>query len=145
MDHSENRDLLNAIRLLHSDEYTCVLCNAEQCFTTRQRGVKPLLLWLEEGSIPKGFSAADKVVGKATAFLYCLLGAKAVYSNVMSRSAKDVLEANGIYAECTELTDHIENRTKDGVCPFEMAVMKISDSQQALASIYNKMNEMGIS
>lgn len=136
--------LQNAKNLLLMETYTCVLCNGDHCFTTQQRGVKPLVQWLEQGNVPVGFAAADKVVGKATAFLYCLLGAKAVYANVMSRSAMKILEANDVYVQYAELTDYIENRTKDGICPFEMAVMEISDPKQALEVIYRKMNEMGI-
>ncbi len=140
-----NVDLMQAIELLRSGQYTCVLIHSQLCLTTCLRGVRPLVQWLRSGTVPAGFSAADKVVGKATAFLYCLLGAKAVYANVMSRGAKEVLERSGIYAQCAELTDHIENRTKDGICPFEAAVQDIENADQALDAIYRKMNALGIS
>ena len=140
-----NIDLLKAIELLHSGQYTCVLINSQLCLTTRLRGVKPLAQWLRSRTVPAGFSAADKVVGKATAFLYCLLGAKAVYADVMSRGAKAVLERSGIHAQCAELTDYIENGTKDGICPFEAAVQDIENADQALEEIYSKMTELGIS
>lgn len=141
----ENQALLKAVRLLESGEYTCVLCFGEHCLTTQQRGVKPLVQWLKKEIVPRGFSAADRVVGKATAFLYCILGAKAVFAGVMSHSAKTVLEANGIYTCCTQLTDYIENRSKDGICPFEAAVLEIDEPEQALNAIYSKLNELGIS
>ena len=137
-------DISNLVRLLESNAYTCVLCNGDRVFTTRLRGVTPLVQWLQEGAIPAGFSAADKVVGKATAFLYCLLGAKAVYARVMSRGAKTVLENNGIYAQYSTLTDYIENRKKDGMCPFETAVMDIDAPEQALTAIYETMKALGI-
>lgn len=136
--------LVKAIQILETGEYTCVLCSGDRYITTQQRGVKPLVQWLRDSQISPGFSAADKVVGKATAFLYCLLGAKAVYANVMSRGARKVLETHGIYAQCTTLTDYIENRAKNGMCPFEEAVLEITDPEQALIAIYSKMNELGI-
>ena len=130
---------------LATGKYTCVLCADETICTTTRRGVKPLVLWLEQGGVPRGFCAADKVVGKATAFLYCLLGAKAVYADVMSRSAKTVLETHGIQTQCAILTDYIENRTKTGICPFEEAVLGIEEPEQARLAIHKKMRELGIS
>ena len=144
MVNMEQPDLLQAISLLESGENTCALCHGEDCLTTQQRGVKPLVQWLRDSQISPGFSAADKVVGKATAFLYCLLGAKAVYGKVMSRSAKAVLEEQNIHAEYSVLTDCIENRSKNGICPFEEAVLEITDPFLALTAILRKMNELGI-
>ena len=91
-----------------------------------------------------GFSAADKVVGKATAYLYCLLGVKAVHSLVMSGAAAQVLEENGISATQDKLVENIINRQGTGICPFEEAVWQIRDPQEALVSIRNKMAQMGI-
>lgn len=143
--YMESKDeLLEATRLLKTGDYTCVLCCGKAFFTTRQRGVRPLVQWLEQGNVPKGFCAADKVVGKATAFLYCLLGAKAVYANVMSRSAQRVLKTHGILAHSAALVDYIENRTGDGICPFEAAVLEIDTPEQALTAIYAQMWKMGM-
>ena len=80
-------DLLKAKSILESNGFTCVLCKGDTVHTTTERGVKPLVRWLTEGTQLQGFSAADKVVGKATAYLYCLLGVKAVHSLVMSGAA----------------------------------------------------------
>lgn len=137
-------ELENAIEILRTGEYTCVLCADNKIITTALRGVKPLMQWLQQGCIPKGFSAADKVVGKATAFLYCLLGATAVYADIMSCSGKMVLEANGIYVQYKTLTDYIQNRTKDGMCPFEAVVLECDQPQVALDAIERKMKELGI-
>ena len=71
-----NVDLNMAQSILEQDGCTCVLCNGETVYKSHRRGVAPLMGWLESGTDLKGFSAADKVVGKATAFLYCLLGVK---------------------------------------------------------------------
>jgi ribonuclease R len=87
-------------------------------------------------------SAAGKVVGRATAFLYCLLGVKTVYANVMSRPAAQVLENSGITAQWGKLVEGIINRKGTGPCPFEAAVMEIDDPEEALAAIRNKMAQM---
>ncbi len=137
-------DLALAKKTLQEAGYTCVLCNGGKIHTSTQRGVKPLVLWLVSGENFSGFSAADKVVGKATAFLYVRLGVKAVYASVISRSALAVLQENGIYAEYDSLAENIINRQGDGICPFEAAVLNVRDGEAAYKEIRRKMDELGI-
>lgn len=135
-------DLTKACSLLDSGDYTCVVCLGDVVHTATERGVKPLLNWLNQGLGLKGFSAADRVVGRATAFLYVLLGVKEVYAKVMSRPAAEVLKAQGISVQAETLVDGIINRKGNGPCPFEAAVMEIQDSQEALEAIRNKLAQM---
>ena len=128
-------DLIRAKALLADLEYTCVLCRGDTVCTDTRRGVAPLLAWLDSGTALQGFSAADKVVGKAAAFLYCLLGVKEVYAPVMSRAALAVLEAHGIGAYYGVLAEGIINRRKTGPCPMETATKDISDPREALEAI----------
>lgn len=137
-----NQDLIQARNLLDSGDYTCVLYQGEHFHTATERGVKPLLQWLDAGLDAAGFSAADRVVGRATAFLYCLLGVKAVYARVMSCPAMEVLLANGIQAEAGLLVDGIINRKGTGPCPFESAVLHIAQPHQALTAIREKLRQM---
>lgn len=135
-------DLEIARSHLESGSYTCVVCKDQTLYFSTDRGVKPLLNWLDSGIDMRGFSAADKVVGRATAFLYCLLGVTAVHANVMSRPAAQVLQENGISAHWGTLVDGIINRRGTGPCPFEAAVMDIQDPDEALTAIRRKMEQM---
>ena len=137
-------DLDHARRILEEGGYTCVICRGAEIHTTTARGVKPLVNWLDAGLDVKGGCAADKVVGKATAFLYCLLGVRAVYANIMSRGAAEVLQSAGIEARYGKLVPGIINRAGTGPCPFESAVSEISEPEQAMEAIRNKMKEMNI-
>ena len=138
-------DLQKAHDLLRSGGYTCVLCRDEEIHTSQARGVRPLVQWLTFGPALRGFSAADKVVGKATAYLYCLLGVKAVHALVMSGAAAEVLRKNGIEVTQDKLVENIINRAGNGICPFEAAVWNIHTPEEALPAIRNKMKEMNIS
>ena len=133
-----------AKELLESNGYTCVLTDGTEIYTSTQRGVKPLVEFLESGTAFAGFSAADKVVGRATAYLYVLLGVKELFAQVISKPALAVLQENGIAVECGSLVDNIINRKGDGICPFESAVMDIAAPQEAYAAIRKKMREMNI-
>ncbi len=134
--------LNRAKELLHTNEYTCVLCHGEKIYTSTQRGVKPLVDWLSSGTALSGYSAADKVVGKGAAFLYVLLDVKAVYAKVISRPALDVLLAHGIYTEYGALTENIINRKGDGICPIESAVLETNDPHKAYEAIIKKLSEL---
>lgn len=134
----------NAKNLLESGGYTCVITDGNTVLTSTQRGVKPLVQFLESGRDLAGFSAADKVVGRATAYLYVLLGVKNLYAQVVSRPALAVLQENGIDTRYGNLVPNIINRKGDGICPFEAAVMDITDPQNAYAAIRRKMQEMNI-
>lgn len=137
-----NNDLSKARALLDTGDYTCAVCRGDTAYTATERGVKPLLSWLDSGLDLTQFSAADRVVGRATAFLYCLLGVKEVYARVMSRPAAEVLAAHGIASETDQLVDGIINRRGTGPCPFEAAVMDIPDAEEALTAIRSKLAQM---
>ena len=134
----------NAKELLESGGYTCVITDGDAVLTSTLRGVKPLVQFLEGGRDLTGFSAADKVVGRATAYLYVLLGVKNLYAQVISRPALAVLQENGIDVQYGNLVPNIINRKGDGICPFEAAVMDITDPQNAYTAIRRKMQEMHI-
>ncbi len=136
--------LETAKQYLKSGDFTCVLCKDEEIHTSAQRGVKPLVIWLESGKDFNGYSAADKVIGKATAFLYVLLGIKEVYAGVISRSALQVLTEHDIATEYGTLTENIINRQGNGICPFESAVLDVENPETAYKTIRNKMAEMNI-
>ena len=131
-----------ARKLLDQGGYTCVICGEDLTLTARERGVKPLADWLEEGRNLAGCWAADKVVGKATAYLYCLLKVRGVWARVMSRPALEVLRANGIEARYEELAEHIINRRGDGMCPFEQAVLEAPDPASAWTLIRQKLQKL---
>lgn len=121
---------------------TCVLVRGETVYDSRERGIGPLMQWLESGTDCRGFSAADKVVGRATAFLYGRLGVREVWAQTMSAGAVEVLDRLGIPHSCGETVDAILNRTKDGFCPMESAVREISDPEQAFAILQEKYHSL---
>ncbi len=134
----KNCDLKRAKEIFGSGDYTCVLCKGEVAFTSTEPGVKPLLNWLDDENVAKGFSAVDRVVGIAAAFLYILLEVKEVYAGVMSEAAADALAKYGIRFSYGVLVKEIINRKGDGICPMEQAVTGIDIPEQALEAVSEK-------
>ena len=135
-------DLEKAHSLLETENYTCVLCRDGHVITDRRRGVRPLMELLESGRDLQGYCAADKVVGKAAAFLYCLLGVKALHAGVLSQPARDVLLAAGIEAKWDTLVPAIRNRAGDGFCPMETAVWDLTDPGPAPEAIRETLKKL---
>ena len=111
---------------------TCVMYKGTTVYASQKTGISPILDWLAEGTDLRGFSAADKIVGKAAALLFVLAGVKEVYGEVMSKAGLAALQAHGIPCAYGTLTEHIINRRGDGICPFEATVQNTSDPSAAL-------------
>lgn len=137
-------DLEKAKKLLESAGATCAFVKNEESFFSLERGVAPLLKLLQEERSLAGFLAADKVVGKAAAFLYVLLKVEKLYAAVISKHALEVLQFYGVPVEYGELVDAIKNRKGDGFCPMETAVLDINEPNEAVAAVLRKQKEMNL-
>ena len=128
-------DVRRARLLLERAGHTCVLCRGDKVYADDRAGIAPMMGFIGAGVDLRGFSAADRIVGRAAALLFVLAGVREVYSAVMSKGGAEVLEAHGIAHSCTTLTERIINRTGTGICPMEQAVTGIDDPHAAYKAI----------
>ena len=135
-------DLERAKALLTEGDYTVVLCRGEITHTDTRRGVAPLLALLDRGEDVSGFAAADKVVGKAAAFLYLRLGVAAVHAGVISAPAYDLLLTQGVSVTYDTLVPAIRNRAGDGYCPMEQVSLPLTDPLEAEIAIRKRLAEL---
>ncbi len=135
-----NQDLIKARQLLETGGYTCVLCRGDTVLTDARRGIRPLLNFYRSAQDLQDFSAADKVVGKAAAFLYRLMGVRALYAGVISTPALEVL--SGVPVEFATETPAIKNHAQTGLCPMETAVWDLDDPLDALAAIEKTLSQL---
>lgn len=135
-------DTEKAKAILEQNGYTCVLCHGESVSYSSYRGVRPLVDFLDSGAEYTGYCAADKVVGKATAFLYVLLGVREVYAGVLSDAAAAVFEKYGVSFVCGQRVPMIRNRDNTGFCPMEQATRDIQEPEQALAAVRDTLKKL---
>ena len=139
-------DLERAKALLKATpSLTCVLCRGETVYQSEKKGVAPMMGFLADGIDLGGFSAADRVVGRAAAFLFVLASVRALYAEVLSESALSVLDTYKIPVTYGKLTPYIINRRGDGMCPMESAVIDLDAPLAAHAAILQTMSRLGIS
>ena len=100
-----------------------------------KRGITPLLELIASGKDVSGYSAADKVVGKAAAALFIKCGVKQWYAAVLSKGGAKLLESHGVEYVYDTLTDAIINRAGTDACPMEKAVRDIEEIEDMYVAI----------
>lgn len=138
----ENNNIEYAKKILTEKGCTCVLYDGEQNIATKERGVAPLLKLLEQDMKLQGFSAADKVVGRAAAFLYVMLEIEEVYALVISKSALEVFDEYKVPVTYDKLVEGIRNRAGTGRCPMEEATLECKSPSEALIAVKDKLAQM---
>ena len=137
-----HENTVRAKTLLSDSKHTCVLCKDSRILYSDERGVLPLLKWIQEGTDVTGFHAADRVVGKAAAFLYVKLKVAEVYAPVMSKAGADTLMQYGIRAFYDTQTVEIRNRDNTDICPMDKAVKDAKAPQEAFEKIREQVLKM---
>lgn len=134
-------DLEQAVAALQPP-HTLVLCRNGALLTSDRRGVAPMVAFLREGRALEGYAAADRVVGKAAAWLFILAGVRAVYAATLSEGGRELLTRHGIPVQWETLTPTIRNRDNTGICPMEQAVAEATDPADALRRIEERMAQL---
>ena len=135
--------LAQAVTIMNEQAYTCVSMRQEECYTSKQQGIRPVIQPIIEGKHTfEGAYVADRVIGKAAAMLLIKEQVKEVYAEVISEHALRILEQHHIPVQYNECVSYIRNRTGDGMCPMEQAVLEIEDIQEAFEQLKKKYLEM---
>ncbi|MBS7609195.1 DUF1893 domain-containing protein [Candidatus Bathyarchaeota archaeon] len=110
-----------------------ILKDGKIVYKSRDGGIAPLIEAIEGVGLESlsGSIVVDKVVGKAAALLIAYFQAKEVFAKIMSWKGAGILEREGIRFVAKELVENIKNRDGTGLCPFEMLVSEVEDSQEA--------------
>lgn len=128
-------DIEKAKELFSAGEYTCVLVKDGKVFTSCLGGIAPMVGFIKDGADLNGFSASDRIVGKAAALLFVLAGVKEVFASVLSSAAEEVFAQHAVQYSFETATDVIINRAGTGPCPMENAVNGIDDPREAYDAI----------
>lgn len=138
------RDLEKAKRCLNANDLTLsIVKNGEILFETSSKGISGFLEAYEKlGDVLKGASVADKVVGKAIALLSIHAKVHGIYAEILSKSAKSVLEKYEVYHEWGGLVENILNIDETDICPFEKLAQEISNPKEACRKLKVLQNSL---
>lgn len=104
---------------------------------SKEKGVAPFFSAVARKRV-RGASLADRIIGKAVAFLCVYRGIVAVYTPVVSKPAVSVLEENQIPWHADQVVPMILNREGDGQCPIESIVAAATSPEEAYLILRKK-------
>lgn len=129
------------IDILHQGGYSCVISKDGETRTFHQRGVADLwTLCQGDEQFLNGAQIADKVVGKGAAALMIYGGVKAVYADVISHPALQLLEEHEVSVSYETTTARIMNRQQSGLCPVETLCAELQSIEEMYHAISNFIN-----
>lgn len=141
----KNTDVSIAKSLLGQDGIVFVIVkNGDILFSSLQKGIQPFFdAWTNfDPEELINCSIADKLVGKAALMLAAYFGVKDVYTPLASKYAMDAALDLDLDLEAEEVVPYIVNRTKDGMCPMEKAVLEISNPIEAFETLKITMEKL---
>lgn len=134
-----NNDRLTEARYALRGHIRCAVFK-DELKTSEEKGLRPMLLWLEDDrDALRGAAVADKVVGRAAAMLMIYGGVSEAFCEVISRGALITLEDAGIKVSYINTCVAVSNRRGDGICPMEKAVSPIKDPAEAYRLLREKV------
>ncbi len=111
--------------------------------TSQLRGIAPMMnLLREDEESLLDACVADRVMGKAAAFLLLKGKAAKLYAKVISRHALDILEKSRIEVVYDKCVPYIVNRKGDGMCPMEECVLNTVDADEAYRLLSEKWESL---
>lgn len=119
--------------LLKTNNHTCVLATQEKIIVTSyEKGVMPLYHFIQtEGRSYNELMLADKIIGKAAAYLAIYAGVKVLDTIAISEGALPILKEYGVEVTYEEVVPYIYNRMRNGQCPMESALETVSSVEEA--------------
>ena len=124
------------IERLHTGNYACVIRNGNEERVCYQRGVADLYdLLKNQPDFLNHAQVADKVIGKGAAALMALGKVAEVYTDVISRPARALLERESMPVTYVTEAPYIRNRAQTGQCPVETLCSETDDLQEMLEKI----------
>jgi Domain of unknown function (DUF1893) len=130
----KNTDIQIATSLLGKEGIVfAIVKDGDVLFTSTNKGIQPFFDALEQRIKVEyiACSLADRVIGKAALLLAAYLGAKHIYTPLASQHAVDAALELNLDVRVEKVVPYIVNRTQDGMCPMEEAVLNVSDPKEA--------------
>lgn len=125
------------------EDTTCLVWHDEVIFEHKGGSIAPIAdFWFCDDL--KDAVIVDKVIGKASAMFMADGNAAYVHGRLMSEPAASVLENAAVEFSADEKVPNIINRTGDGLCPMESAVLDTDDEKEGISLVFDKMKQLGM-
>lgn len=134
--------LQTALKLLETGNAACICIHDGKIIAQKAgRGVGPILQLYQENLLPQA-CIVDKVVGKAAAMVMTRGGIASCHAVVISKMALDWLQSRNIPVTYGSCVDYIINRNGDGMCPMEETVLSLTDDEEIISILQDKICQL---
>ena len=127
-----NQELERAKEILETEKETTFVAISPtgEIYRSSEMGIVPItdLIDSRKDFLQNAY-VADKVIGRAAAFLLARGKICGLYTKTVSHLAKQVIDMNGIPFFFEEEVEFIKNRNQTGMCPMEQAVLHIHEKE----------------
>lgn len=108
-------------------------------------GIKPLYnAYMNYKDQMRDASCADRVIGKAAAWIYKEAEIKELYCDIITTRAKNLLVDSEIKVVFVEEIEYVENRDKTGMCPVETLAKDETNFDNLLKNIKDFLVERNL-
>ncbi len=131
----------NLFDLLKEKNATCIIMHkGDIIFTSIKKGVAPMLDFYDQylGN-HSDLVVIDSIMGRGAVLLAKLIGAVSIHTPIISKPALELARDYKMHIEYLDIVPKILNRSKDGQCPIEKSVLKISDTKKGYEIIKNTL------
>lgn len=131
------KDVEKAKEILQKGDWTLVVVKGgEVLYRSKEKGIRPMVeAILKWGAGLHQASLADRVIGKAAAMLAIQNGICQIYTDILSKAAKEILDQRGVAYTYERCVPYIKNRQKTDLCPIEKLSKDIQDPAVLLEEI----------
>ena len=116
---------------------TLVVYKNKHTQTYQEKGLTPLLLYLDSNKDFEDAHVFDKIVGVSDAYLYAYGDVEKVYADVMSKQAVDILHKYDIRYEADKIVPFIKDN-QGNASPYDEIVNHAQTPAHAYGLIYKK-------
>ena len=127
------KDINIARSTLSSEEYSIVLIRDEKILKyKREIGIRSILELIEEiGDEIKEMVVGDRILGKASAFLWRYSKIRGIYSPQATKTAIAILIIGGIPCQADEMIPFIVNNNTNYLSSFEKMLQNVESPEEA--------------
>lgn len=88
-------------------------------FESNAKALVPLMNFISKNLTSKDLIVFDRIVGRAAALLFTLVMPKKIYTPIISKKGKEILEKYGIEFEAEKIVDMIMDFASEESCKWE--------------------------
>ncbi len=131
------------INQIKNSVFTCIVeYKGEVVFSSKDKGVKPLMDFIGLNASYSPITIKDKIIGKGAMVLAIKCQAHKVITPIISEKALALANQHALNVVYEKVVPYIMNRTGTGACPIESAVDRVDSIEEGYKVIISTLEQL---